>query len=216
MDTCVCITCYHYHALEEQFLEIEVAQTLLGISELEEVLIMGWKFKISLVTVQILWFRIVLVIGDQSLNFFICLFIELTLLILPKKFLFNLISVSESFKEMLSLNFWWFNVLFFSLLLIRLQGNRWNFTPSTKHWQLQVNSESYQTVGQTWVQNLLVSLLKMFKLLFNTNFSFCFSLINRPQHLFQYIRFPRWCFLGYASSKNLPALSKCNSINSCT
>ena len=59
---------------------------------------------------------------------------------------------------------WFF--FFFLLLLIRLQGNRWNFTSSTKHWQLQVNPESYQTVGQT------------------------------PQHLFQYIRFPRWCFLA--------------------
>ena len=154
------------------------------------------------------------VIGDKSFIVFICLL--LTLLILPSKFLFNLILLSENLKDILSLNFWWFNVLFFSLLLIRLQGNRWNFTSSTKHWQLQVNPESYQTVGQTWVQNLLASLLKMFNLLFNTNFSFCFSLINRPQHLFQYIRFPRWCFLGYASSKNLPALSKCNSINSCT
>ena len=29
------------------------------------------------------------------------------------------------------------------------QGNQWNFTSSTKHWQLEVNLESYQTVDQT-------------------------------------------------------------------
>lgn len=161
------------------------------------------------------WLRVLLLIGDESFTVF---YLPLNLINIIDftnkvfKFDINL----RNLKEVLSLNFWWFNVLFFSLPLIRLQGNRWNFTPSTKHWQLQVNSESYQTVGQTWVQNLLASLLKLFELLFNTNFSFCFSLINRPQHLFQYIRFPRWCFLGYASSKNLPALSKCNSINSCT
>lgn len=136
-------------------------------------------------------------------------------MILPIKFV-SLTLISEVKKKNITIKFLMIQCFVFSLLLIRLQGNRWNFTPSTKHWQLQVNSESYQTVGQTWVPNLLASLLTLFKLLFTTNFSFCFSLINRPQHLFQYIRFPRWCFLGYASSKNLPALSKCNSINSCT
>ncbi|CAI9159543.1 unnamed protein product [Rangifer tarandus platyrhynchus] len=28
--------------------------------------------------------------------------------------------------------------------------------------------------------------------------------------------FPRWYLLGYACSRNLPALSKCDSFNSCT